>query len=44
MTNYILDKTTWVEVLDINHVEGWAFVMDAEGAEFEVSTSRLDLI
>lgn len=39
-----LDKQQWVEVLDIDHVAGWAWVRDDDGGEFEVSTCRLEEI
>ena len=44
MKTATLDKTQWVEILDIDHVRGFAYVMDEDGAESEVSLNRIDNI
>ena len=44
MKTATLDNTQWVEVLDIDQLRGFAYVMDKDGEEFECSLNRLDNI
>lgn len=44
MKTATLDKTKWVEILEIDHINGLAWVQDEDGDEFEVSVNRLDAI
>jgi len=44
MKTATLDKQNWVEILEIDHLRGLAYVMDEDGGEHQVSIDRLDNI
>ena len=44
MKTATLNKSQWVEVLEIDSLRGLAYVMDEDGGEFQVSINQLDNI
>jgi hypothetical protein len=43
-TSATLDNAQWVEILQIDSLNGFAIVRDDDGGEIEVSLNRLDNI